>query len=164
MEGKEGGVCIYLRTNLNFRIRDDLNNDNLKCLFVKISMPRRTGFLVGTWYRSPVSPIELFNEFEKLVDKIDAENKETTALIWFSLTNSFDIYGHSQLITEPTRITQVSKSLIDLCITNSPEKVLNFGIVHLGVSYRHSLVFMTRKASQRLSHDRNATIQKLSKR
>ena len=50
------------------------------------------------------------------------------------LINSFDIYDHSQLITEPTRITQVSKSLIDLCITNSPEKVSNFGVVHLGVN------------------------------
>ena len=69
---KEGGVCIYLRTNLNFRIREDLNSDNLECLFVEISMPRSTGFLVDTWYRPAGSPIELFNEFEKLVDKIDA--------------------------------------------------------------------------------------------
>ena len=100
------------------------------------------------------SPIELFNEFEKLIDKIDAENKElyllgdvncnllpeATAHISSSLTNILDIYGLSQLITEPTRITQVSKSLIDLCITNSPKKVLNFGVVHVGIS-DHSLVF-----------------------
>jgi len=40
----------------------------------------------------------------------------------------------------------VSKSLIDLCITNSPEKISNFGVVHLGI-IGHSLVFMTRKAN-----------------
>ena len=34
---KGGGVCIYLRTNLNYRIRDDLNNDDLECLIVEIS-------------------------------------------------------------------------------------------------------------------------------
>ena len=62
------------------------------------------------------------------------------------LTNILDIYGLSQLITEPTRITQVSKSLIDLCITNSPEKVSNFGVFHLGIS-DHSPVFMTRKVN-----------------
>ncbi|CAH3196695.1 unnamed protein product, partial [Porites evermanni] len=43
------------------------------------------------------------------------------------LINIFDIYGLSQLITEPTRVTQDSKTLIDLCITNSPEKITNSG-------------------------------------
>ena len=61
------------------------------------------------------------------------------------LTNVFDIYGLSQLITEPTRVTPVSKTLIDLCITNSLEKVTNSGVVHLGIS-DHPLVFLTRKS------------------
>ena len=81
---KWGVVCLYLRTNLNFRIRDDLNNENLEYLFVEISMPRSTGFLVGTWYRPPDSPIELFNELEKLVDEIGAKNKELYLLGGFN--------------------------------------------------------------------------------
>ena len=155
---KGGGVCIYLRTNLNYRIRHDLNNDDLKCLIVEISKPRSSAFLVGTWYRPPNSPPERFNEFEILIDKIDAENKELfilgdvncnllpEAFAYNSsyLTSIFDIYGLSQLITEPTRVTPTSKTLIDLCITNSPEKVTNSGVIHLGIS-DHSLVFMTRK-------------------
>ena len=48
------------------------------------------------------------------------------------------------MISEPTRITSTSSTLIDLCITNSPEKVVNSGVVHLGIS-DHSLVFMTIK-------------------
>ena len=60
------------------------------------------------------------------------------------LINIFDIYGLSQLITEPTRVTQDSKTLIDLCITNSPEKITNSGVIHLGIS-DHSLVFLSRK-------------------
>ena len=54
------------------------------------------------------------------------------------------MYGLSQLITEPTRVTLVSKTLIDLCITNSLVKVTNSGVVYLGIS-DHSLVFLTRK-------------------
>ena len=160
---KGGGVCIYLRTNLNYRIRDDLINDDLECLIVEISKPRSSVFLVGTWYRPPNSPPERFNEFENVIDKIDAESKElyilgdvncnllpeASAHISSHLTNIFDIYGLSQLITEPTRVTLVSKTLIDLCITNSPEKVSNSGVIHLGIS-DHSLVFMTRK----VHHDR----------
>ena len=156
---KGGGVCIYLRTNLNYRIRDDLNNDDLECLIVEISKPRSSAFVVGTWYRPPNSPPERFNEFEIVIDKIDAENKELfilgdvncnllpEAFAYNSsyLTSFFDIYGGlSQLITEPARVTPTSKTLIDLCITNSPEKVTNSGVIHLGIS-DHSLVFMTRK-------------------
>ena len=58
-----GGVCIYVRTNLNYRIRNDLDNDLLECLFVEISNPRSTPFLVGTWYRPPSSPPNLFSQF-----------------------------------------------------------------------------------------------------
>ena len=155
---KGGGVCIYLRTNLNYRIRDDLNNDDLEYLIVTIRKPRSSAFLVGTWYRPPNSPPERFNEFEIVIDKIDAENKELFILGDVNcnfllkdfaynssyLTNIFDIYGLSQLITEPTHVTPTSKTLIDLCITNSPEKVTNSGVIHFGIS-DHSLVFMTRK-------------------
>ena len=143
---------------MNYRIRNDLNNDHLECLFVEISKPRSTPFLVGTWYRPPSSPPNLFSEFEKVIAKIDAENKELYLLGDINcnllpeantydsshLTNIFDIFGLSQLITEPTRVTPVSKTLIDLCITNSLEKVTNSGVIHLGIS-DHSLVFLTRK-------------------
>ena len=43
-----GGVCIYLRSSLNFRIREDLLNDNLECIVVEISNTRSKPFLVGT--------------------------------------------------------------------------------------------------------------------
>ena len=60
------------------------------------------------------------------------------------------LYGLNQLIREPTRVTSDSNTLIDLCVTNSPEKVTKSGVIHLGIS-DHSLVFLTRKAH----HDRN---------
>ena len=62
-----------------------------------------------------------------------------------NLTNILDIFGLSQLITEPTRITDNSQSLIDMCITNCPQKVPTSGVLHLGIS-DHSLVYMIRKA------------------
>ena len=63
-----------------------------------------------------------------------------------TLTSILDIYGLSQLISEPTRITPTSNTLIDLCITSSPEKISKASVVHLGIS-DHSLVFMTLKIS-----------------
>ena len=70
-----GGVCTYLRTNLIYQIRNDINN-NLKCLFVEISKPRSTSFVVGTWCRPSSLPLNLCSEFEKVIAKIDTNNKE----------------------------------------------------------------------------------------
>ena len=109
---KSGGVCIYLRTTLNYRIRDDVISDDLECLIVEISKPRSSEFLVGTWCRPPNSLPERFNEFETVIDKIEAENKELyilgdvncNLLLEASphncsyLTNIFDMCGLSQLI------------------------------------------------------------------
>jgi len=111
------------------------------------------------WYRPPSSPSDLFCEFEKVIDKIDAEDLELYLLGDLNsdlmpenisncnarvLTNILDIYGLSQLITEPTRVTPTSRTLIDVCITNCPDKIVNSGVIHVGIS-DHSLVYMTRK-------------------
>ena len=72
--------------------------------------------------------MSLFNEFEELVRKLDAGNWEFFVLGDISvdllpntpvsnavkLKHILDIYGLDQLITEPTRITLNSRSLIDL--------------------------------------------------
>ena len=47
-----------------------------------------------------------------LDQSIDSSNKNT-------LNEIFDIYGLDQLIQEPTRVTESSGSLIDLCLMNS---------------------------------------------
>ena len=56
-----------------------------------------------------------------------------------------DIYGVEQLISEPTRITSRSSTLIDLCLTNTPSNIVKSGVIHLSIS-DHSLVYLIRKA------------------
>ena len=60
------------------------------------------------------------------------------------VVNFCEIFGLSQLITEPTRVTAQSQSLIDLCITNTPDKIVRSGVMPLGIS-DHSLVYLIRK-------------------
>ena len=153
-----GGVCMYLRNNINYQIRDDLCDDQLECIVIEIIRPHSRPFFVSTWYKPPNSAQDVFRQFESLVDKVDSEQKDFYLLGDLNcnmldgsnnhksstLTNILDIYGLSQLISEPTRITPTSRTLIDLCITSSPEKISNSGVVHLAIS-DHSLVFMTLK-------------------
>ena len=132
---KGGGVCFYLRSNLNFKVCEELMTDRLECLTVEISKPRSRPFLVSAWYKPPNSPPDLFNDFENLIGKIDGSYRKlflvgdmNTNLLpsvadsnSSKLINVCEIFGLSQLITEPTRVTAQSQSLIDLCITNTPD-------------------------------------------
>ena len=61
---------------LTFKIREDLSMEELECLTLQISNAHSRPFLVSTWYRPPQSPPDIFNSFEQLVGKIDAENSE----------------------------------------------------------------------------------------
>ena len=54
-----------------------------------------------------------------------------------------DIYGLQQLITEPTRTTPSSATLIDI-YTNCPDKVVCSGVRHISIN-DHSIVFCLSK-------------------
>ena len=69
------------------------------------------------------------------------------------LQHILDICGLNKLITEPTRVAVNSCTLIDHCITNSPDKIAKYGAVHLAIS-DHALIYMTYKAKYERSGDR----------
>ena len=47
--------------------------------------------------------------------------------------NIMDIYGLTQLVTEPTssRVAKYTRTLMDLCLTNSPYEITNSGVIEL---------------------------------
>lgn len=153
----EGRVCIYIRTNISFMVRTDLETDKLESLLIEIRKPRSKPFLITTRYRPPSSPIELFTHFEELIGRIDSENIEHIILGDFNcnlltgsnsnndaLLNIADIYNLNQLICDPTRVTPTSKTLTDLIFTNYPDNIASGGVFHVSIS-DHSLVYVYRK-------------------
>ena len=103
---------------------------------------------MSTWYRPPQSSPDLFSTFERIIDKIDAENLElyltgdlNCNLLSKVVSNNssyvlniIDIYGLIQLITKLIRVTQHSSTLIDLCLTNSPDKMSKSCVINIGIS------------------------------
>lgn len=155
-----GGVCFYVRANINYLLRSDLNIDQLENLCIEIRKLRSRPFLVVTWYRPPNAAIEIFTYFESLVGKLDSENIEyylmgdmncnlasTILNNNATILNSIaDIYGLQQLINDPTRCMEHSSTLIDLIFTNSPETVVCSGVSRISIS-DHFLVYAFRKVS-----------------
>ena len=75
-----GGVAFYIRNVIDYKIRSDFSDQHLEFLCIQIQKPKAKPFLLSNWYRPPNSPIELFDKFEVLLGKIEAENIESNIL------------------------------------------------------------------------------------
>ncbi|CAH3180943.1 unnamed protein product, partial [Porites lobata] len=81
-----GGVCFYVKSSINFTIRNDLNMDTLENLCLEIQKPRSKPFVVATWYRPPDSPIEAnFRKFNRINFRNDIASH-----CWDHIYNSTD--------------------------------------------------------------------------
>ena len=158
-----GGVAVYVRNTINYISRTELDTNDLEAITVEISKPRSKPFIVNCMYRPPNSTVELFSAYEKLIEKLDSENKEIILIGDFNCdwtgvksgtmkpqTNKLheitEAFQFEQMIEQPTRVTEHSETIIDLVFTNKPELVTNFGVIHIGIS-DHSLIFLQRKIS-----------------
>ena len=158
-----GGVCIYIKNSINFKDRSDLIPDDVEAVCVEVSQTNSRPFLIITLYRPPNSPVEYLAKIQNLFDKIDHEDIEmhlmgdlNCNLLQLNpsheikiLKDMLDMGQLSQLIQNPTRITLSTSTLIDLHITNDPNKVINTGVLHLGIS-DHSLIYAIRKKNPKV--------------
>ena len=154
-----GGVCFYIRSNISYSVRTDLDSQLLEIISIEIRKHNSKPFVITSWHRPPNSPHELFAHVNTLLGKLDSENVEHFLLGDLNcdmqskdnanvkaLLNITDIYGLEQLINEPTRITPTTSTLIDLIFTNRAENVYCSGVSHVAIS-DHSLVYAYRKIS-----------------
>ena len=154
-----GGVCLYLRSSLNYQFRSDLKfDDNFEVLSVDILKPNCKPFNVTALYRPPNVVEGFFQNLENIVQILDLEGKECIFLGDLNcdyLKSGYDynttqlkqlssIYQLTQLIKEPTRITSTTSTLIDVILTNEPSRVLASGVLHVSIS-DHNLIYAIRK-------------------
>ena len=156
-----GGVCFYIRSDINFLVRSDLSSTELEILSIEIRKPRTKPFIISTWYRPPNSSTLLYTHLETFVSRLDTENVEHILLGDFNcnllvendpntsaLMNISTVYGLDQLIKSPTRVTPHSSTLIDVIFTSNLNNIVCSGVSHIGIS-DHSLVYVYRKIAQR---------------
>ena len=165
-----GGVALYIRNNINYVVRKDIVPPNLEIQAVEISKPKVKPFVIVTWYRPPDSKVELFAEFEQFLEAVDSEEKEILLAgdinIDLAVTSSdhyassikflYNSYQFSQLITDYTRVTNNSMTLIDHFITNEPQNISVSGVIPTAIS-DHYLVYGVRKFPTFRSKPRNIT-------
>ena len=163
-----GGIIVYVREGILAKRREDLETNDIACLWLEICPNNGKSFLVGNMYRPPDTKVEFNDRFEDFIDIVSDQNKEFIILgdfnrnllnceierDWGNFTSSL---GLTQLISEPTRVTQESQTLIDHIYTNNEETIQSVSVEKMCIS-DHFAVFCNRKSHASFSKNTHQVI------
>lgn len=149
---------FYVRENIPFTVRTDLAANDEELLWIEVTRPKCKPLLVASIYKPPdlngatfieslrsgFSNIDsewyslmLLGDFN--IDQLSKNNSANRLLKSFAIENDI-----KQIINEPTRIAEHSKTLIDLVFVNNEHRIVQSGVIHASLS-DHSLVFCVMK-------------------
>ncbi|KAF7211598.1 leucine-rich repeat extensin-like protein 1 [Nothobranchius furzeri] len=131
--GRGGGVLIYVRISLKCTKIEWPSHINLECVGVEISLSETTSFIVVCVYRKPTAYNYFYDQLNLLLNHC-GKTKEIILLGDFNikwdikkehsnLKQITDYFNLTQIIKNPTRITNQSETLIDLLFTNRAERI-----------------------------------------
>jgi hypothetical protein len=156
-----GGVCLYIRNAISYFERKDLNRANLEAVCNEVNKPSAASFIVGTIYRLPGASVDSFSNIEQLIKLIDDENKEFYMFgdlnaNMFDVSNNatknlnsiIELYQLTQTISSPTRVTMTTSTLLDVCHTPTPDKLVFSKVVQIAIS-DHYMILVVRKINTR---------------
>ena len=150
-----GGLLVYIKDGLCASRRTDLEHENIECIWTEIKPVKSKSFLIGYIYRPPNSTVQWNAYFEDCIENVLKEDKEIYLMgdinrdllnnqiktVW---TDYMESFGLTQLVSEATRVTSDSRTLIDHIYSNCPENVTSLNVPKIGLS-DHFPIFFTRK-------------------
>ena len=157
--GTGGGVGIFIKNNINFKHRTDLQHGSVECVYIEIFVKKSNSIILGCFYRPPEGSKYLSNDFnDRFNENINNalnENKEMIIIGDFNVDYQnkssspafkeiMTLNGFKQIITTATRITKDSSTLIDHIFVNKPSLFPSTDVVATSLS-DHDLVFCRRK-------------------
>lgn len=152
-----GGVAMYVREDLAFRLRNDINTGGQECLWIELIRDKCKPTLLCCAYRAPDADLRTFiSSLRDSMPAVDLEKSDVVILgdlnanmmsnsklpkkdkqLLLNFSRAFDF---TQLIKEPTRISDTSRTLIDLIFVNNEHRIVKSGVVPFPLS-DHYLVF-----------------------
>ena len=156
-----GGVGIYLRDNIKFKCRKDIEKLQPDMEHIWLEIPGRnknSKLLLGVTYRSEkILPTQIWlEEFENILANISAQwdglllitgdiNIDLMNLDSTLTKQYIDILNMNnlqQMVTKPTRVTATSQTLIDHFITNCPNRITHTDVLPCPLVSDHSAPYV----------------------
>lgn len=160
--GRGGGVAFYLKNCFKYSL---INTNNGNAALEQLWISIKTGgkrLCLGTLYRPPNSNLnecidELENTLVNIIPEfdfiafggdlnVDLSNRNLPGSL--SLLNLFNKYGLSQCVKDPTRVTDVTNTLLDLLVCSDSNFVQNVSVINMDDISDHKLVNFTIKISK----------------
>ena len=158
-----GGVAFFTANSVVVKRRLDLELAAVEFLWIEFRI-KHFDILCGVCYRPPdndsVSLDNFFEYFQLVLDKIRQLPKQYFIVMLGDFNAHYDVANPSgnsevggklysflegnnlaQLITEPTRVTSNSSTILDLVITNCPERFSASGTLSPPSNCDHSVIF-----------------------
>ncbi|XP_068737945.1 uncharacterized protein [Montipora capricornis] len=150
-----GGVCAYMRKTLKSKVLKDLSgisDTGFHQLWMQVQHKTLKSFLLCVTYKPPDCNVACFKDFRDRYTQalvyglpiLVVGDLNCDLLVNSSNSRTLNNLGTSlnmkQLITQPTRVTEISKTLIDVIFTSNPAIIVDSGIVETHFS-DHYLVF-----------------------
>ena len=144
---KGGGVALYISTDLNYKIRNDLNlptHSDYESIVIELELNTKNK-IISVIYRPPDAPAYPFiNNLSSAINLINKERKPAFICGDFNFDllkvsshgatneflNTFYTGAFYPLITKPTRVTTKSSTLIDNIFTNILDQKISPGILY----------------------------------
>lgn len=161
-----GGIILYFRNTLNCKRRAEFEISKIETIWSEITFPKSKPFLICTLYRPPSSASEWIDLFEDelsvaqstglemiIMGDTNIDYKSCTNSKWLNLVQLFDL---TQMVSEPTRVTQTSSTIIDHLYTTNPENVAECFVPSLSIS-DHFPICITRKNNCKITKHEHIT-------
>ena len=133
-----GGVAIYVKDNLICKHRPDLSLTNLEAVWIETKLNQET-ILIGSFYRPPNANVAYWDLIDNSIKLAMNTPHKIVILGDFNADCKYTIPGHllrvmhlnslHQVVTEPTRYTENSSTLLDLILTQNPDIIEKVGVL-----------------------------------
>lgn len=163
-----GGCTVFVRSKWPSKRRSDLESDCLEMVCVEICPEKAKNTIFAVMYKPPSMNQEKFIsglEQESLAKLDDERVKDLIIMGDFNadvialkpckytrkLMQTTRLHGLSQLVKEPTRVTEFTSTAIDLVFVNNTHRIVSHGVQEFGAS-DHSVTFAVKKAGVCKAH------------
>ena len=157
-----GGVAIFVRVGLPFRVRYDIDVGQSECLWIELTRAKCKPTIICSAYRAPDKNFDDFlSDLQSCMPALDLEKSDLVFLGDLNvnmlsnskagssekqkLLNFMHTMDLTQLIKEPTRVTDTARSLIDVIFVYNEHRVVDSGVIPISLS-DHYLILCILKA------------------